>query len=87
MFGTNCATCHGNGGEGNAGFPALDGNTTVTGDPQLVIQTVLSGKGLMPAFRNKLSDEEIAAVVSYIRSAWTNDAPPVTVGMVLNRNQ
>lgn len=87
VYGTNCATCHGNGGEGTASFPALDGNVTVNGDAQLVIQTVLSGKGLMPPFRNKLSDQEIAAVVSYIRSAWTNSAPPVSVDMVNNRDR
>jgi mono/diheme cytochrome c family protein len=53
------------------------------------IRTVLSGGYLpatagnpqpygMPPFSHVLSDEDIAAVLSFIRSAWGNTAPPVT---------
>jgi hypothetical protein len=31
----------------------------------------------MPAYRDKLTDQAIAAVASYIRNAWGNAAPPV----------
>jgi hypothetical protein len=31
----------------------------------------------MPRFNAIYSDEEIASVVSYVRSAWENDAPAV----------
>lgn len=32
----------------------------------------------MPAFADKLTDTEIARVLTFVRSAWGNDAPPVT---------
>jgi mono/diheme cytochrome c family protein len=46
----------------------------VTGDPEPVIEIVVDGQGAMPAFGDELDDEEIAAVVSYIRNTWGNDA-------------
>jgi mono/diheme cytochrome c family protein len=36
----------------------------------------------MPAFGWKLSDEQVAAVVTYIRNAWGNAAPPVAASSV-----
>ena len=41
----------------------------------------------MPAFAWKLSDAEIAAVVTYIRNAWGNAAPHVSAGEVSNMRQ
>lgn len=37
----------------------------------------IHGRQGVPAFGGELSDQEIAAVISYIRSAWGNDASPV----------
>lgn len=73
----NCSACHQEGGEGAGIFPALDGNPFVTQDPEPPIRQVINGRGAMPGFGNFLSNEEIAAIVSYIRNAWTNDAPVV----------
>jgi mono/diheme cytochrome c family protein len=36
----------------------------------------------MPAFGEKLSDEEAAALLSYVRSAWNNNEGAVTVEQV-----
>lgn len=36
------------------------------------------GRGIMPAFKDRLSDEEIAAVATYIRTSWGNDFGPVS---------
>ena len=51
-----------------------------------VIATVLNGRkgslGQMPAWKDKLDDQQIAAVVTYIRQAWSNRAPAVTPAMV-----
>jgi mono/diheme cytochrome c family protein len=71
--------------------PPLDGNDFVTGDPKQVIATVLNGKhgaitvkgqtynGNMPPWKATLSNKDIAAVVTYIRSALgTNHARAVT---------
>jgi cytochrome c6 len=85
VFDSSCASCHGVGGQGVGDFPPLDGSEVVRGDPQPVIQTVLNGRGLMPAWRDQLSDEQIAGVVTYIRSAWSNDAPGVTAQTVADQ--
>lgn len=78
VYEDHCARCHGTDGGGSPGVPALAGNATVTGDPEVVIQTVLEGPGTMPSFRDELSDEEIAAVITYIRNTWENDASAIS---------
>jgi mono/diheme cytochrome c family protein len=88
---TNCSSCHQLDGRGIAGaFPPLAHNPTVTGDPAQVIRIVQHGqrgtirangnvyRGEMPAWDGLLSNTDIAAVVSYIRSAWGNRAAPVS---------
>ena len=101
VFEENCAQCHRSNGEGlPATFPALNKNPFVLGDPQPVIATVLNGRkgnlGSMPAWKDKLDDEQIAcmpwkdklddeqigAVVTYLRQAWSNRAAAVTAAMV-----
>jgi mono/diheme cytochrome c family protein len=87
VFEENCAQCHRANGEGlPATFPALNKNPFVLGDPQPVIATVLKGRkgslGRMPSWADKLNDQQIAAVVTYIRQAWSNRAAPVTPAMV-----
>lgn len=82
IFEDNCAACHRSNGEGlPAKFPALKGNAFVMGDPKPVLDTVVHGRrgklGQMPAWGPKLTDQEIAAVVSYIRNAWGNKAPNI----------
>ncbi len=70
IYSTHCMTCHQATGEGIEGaFPALAGSALVLGDPAEVVTLPLNGKGGMPNFGNQLSDEEIAAVVSYIRNS------------------
>jgi mono/diheme cytochrome c family protein len=87
VFEENCAQCHRANGEGlPATFPALNKNPFVLGDPKPVIATVLNGqKGIllrMPSWKDKLDDQQIAAVVTYLRQAWSNRAPGVTPAMV-----
>ena len=90
IFAANCAACHQATGKGLPGvFPPLAGSPWVTGDPQTVSQIVLHGmngeievqgtkyKGAMPAFAEQLSDAEMAAVLSYVRSAWGNAGAPI----------
>jgi cytochrome c6 len=86
-FEDNCAQCHRTNGEGLPGtFPALSKNSFVTGDPKPVIATVLNGRkgilGLMPEWKDKLNDQQIAAVITYIRQAWANQATAVMPAMV-----
>ena len=87
VFEENCAQCHRSSGEGlPATFPALNKNPFVLGDPQPVIATVLNGRkgnlGSMPGWKDKLDDEQIGAVVTYLRQAWSNRAAAVTAAMV-----
>ena len=94
-FLANCAGCHAATGAGGGPFPPLAGNSHVTdADTATLISTVLNGRsgpmqvngrtygGAMPAWKGQLSNAEIAAVLSYIRSAWGNKASIVTVDQV-----
>ncbi len=75
-----CAECHQVDGSGwSTLYPRLDGNPIVTlADPSPLIETVVYGQGSMSAFGQKLNSEDIASVLTYIRSAWHNHAPPVS---------
>lgn len=79
IYATQCAKCHQLSGRGmGSAFPALRDSDIVTAeDPAAAIDTVIHGREAMPSFENVLSPEEIAAVVSYIRNAWDNDASAV----------
>lgn len=78
LFADGCAACHQPQGQGVAGaFPALAGNAFVQGPADQVLGVVLNGRGGMPTFRNELSDEEAAAIVTYLRGAWGNKAGAV----------
>lgn len=78
-----CQACHQASGQGTKPiFPALASDPFVTGAPGPVIDRVLKGKGSMPPFKGQLDEAQIAAAVSYIRSAWGNHAGPVTAADV-----
>lgn len=91
LFDTNCSTCHGSNGKGQPGvFPPLAGNHEVTAaDAKPIIHIVLNGlnvpkkiegqqyNGGMPSWK-ALSDSDIAAILTYVRSAWGNKASAVT---------
>jgi mono/diheme cytochrome c family protein len=84
-----CQGCHGTDGRGIAGnYPPLAGSVIATADPTISIRLVLRGmqserlNGRMPGFAATLTDAEIAAVLSWMRSAWGNAALPVTPAQV-----
>jgi mono/diheme cytochrome c family protein len=90
LYETHCARCHGDEGRGVAGaYVALAGNPAVLEEPPAnLVQVVLGGAFApstagnprpfgMPPFAVELSDEDIAAVLSYIRNAWGNQAATV----------
>ncbi|ODT94586.1 MAG: alcohol dehydrogenase [Rhodanobacter sp. SCN 67-45] len=90
LYAKHCADCHGDNGQGVAGiYPPLDGNTSVTGPTSInAIRSVLLGGFApataanprpysMPPFAQQLSDEDVAAVVSYVRQSWSNKASAV----------
>lgn len=93
-----CATCHQENGTGGAnGCPPLAGSDWAAGGgPNRIIRLVLnggsgpitvSGKQLSPSaamtsFKDSLSDYQIAAVLTYVRSSWGNQASAVTPAQV-----
>lgn len=79
---TNCAACHQVSGEGlPPNFPSIKGGKLANGPADAHIKQVINGKNLMPPFK-QLSDEDIAAVVSYERTSWGNKGGAVTVAAV-----
>ena len=83
IFAQNCAACHQAQGEGVPGaFPKLAGDAFVHGPAPKVAYLLTHGRGGMPSFANDLSDAQIAAVLSYVRSAWGNHAPPIAPATV-----
>jgi mono/diheme cytochrome c family protein len=95
IYADECSGCHAADGKGAAGlFPALNGSPVVQQtDPTTILHVVLRGAlsvgtkqaptaPAMPEFGWILNDDEIAAVVTYIRNAWGNSAPPVTADQV-----
>ena len=82
-YAAQCVSCHQQSGEGVEGvYPTLVGSEWVMGDPVQVIDQVLNGQAAMPAFKNVLNDEQIAAVISHTRNSWGNEASVVTPDMV-----
>ena len=90
VFAAQCAACHQATGKGLPGvFPPLDGSEWVQGDARTVANILLHGingkisvagadyNGAMPSFQ-QLSDAELAAVASHVRSTWSNKAPALS---------
>ncbi|KTS44180.1 cytochrome c, partial [Pantoea dispersa] len=91
IYAAKCSACHSPGGRGEKNiFPQLADNPLLNQeDATSLIRVVAAGsRGVdtdarptapaMPAFAGTLGDEEIAAVVSYIRNSWGNAAAPVS---------
>jgi mono/diheme cytochrome c family protein len=91
IYDRECASCHGATGLGMPpNYPPLAGNQSIQMSSAVnAIRMVLNGgfpPGTaknsrpfgMPPFAQRLSDDEVAAVVSYIRTAWGNRGDPVS---------
>lgn len=65
LFKAKCAMCHGPEGKGKLPNTAL---TAPKGTDEELFKSVKDGKGKMPKYAGKLKDEEITALVSFIRS-------------------
>jgi len=79
VYTANCVACHQGNGKGlPPTFPALDGSKLVNGPKAGQINVVLNGKpgtAMQPFAR--LSDSELAAVITHTRTAWGNKADAV----------
>lgn len=89
MYDDFCGMCHQPDGKGVEGtYPSLVANPKVLGDAKLLAALVLDGgeeQNMMPAFRDVLTEEQAAAILSYVRSQWGNEAPPVSVEDIRKR--
>ncbi len=90
-----CAQCHRDDGKGVPKvFPALAGNPSVIGeDTTSLIRLLVEGgnspatihgppRQAMPPFAARLTDVQIAQVLTYVRASWGNDARPITTNDV-----
>ncbi|GGG55347.1 c-type cytochrome [Hymenobacter glacieicola] len=89
IYARNCLTCHQADGGGVDGMnPPLTQTTYVLGDKTRLVKVILNGlqdedidgepyNNVMPAF-DILTDQEIADVLTYIRSNFGNKASEVT---------
>jgi mono/diheme cytochrome c family protein len=93
LYDLHCGTCHqptGLGGPSEDAGARLVGNPIVqASNPASLINVILYGPHLaklpgakrwkdMPAFYEKLADDEVAAIASYVRNAWGNVGGAVT---------
>jgi cytochrome c oxidase subunit II len=74
VYAANCVACHQPTGKGMPPtFPALSGSKVVTGPKEGQIALLLNGKpGTAMASFARLSDTELAAVMTYTKNAWDN---------------
>ncbi|MBS0247508.1 MAG: c-type cytochrome [Proteobacteria bacterium] len=95
IYAANCSACHNGDGSGQGAlFPKLAGNSAVQqGDPTSLIHIVLAGSQgavttaapttpAMPSLAWRLTDQQVADVLTYIRNSWGNAAHPVSPGAV-----
>ena len=95
VYTATCAACHQPNGTGNGEtYPPLAGSEWVTGDESRLVRVILHGltgpidvegesySGVMPPWGPTLKDDEIAAVATYVRTAWGNKAPAVRAATV-----
>ena len=95
LYEVSCGACHQVDGEGKEGVASpLAGSEWVTGSEKRLLRIALDGvrgpievKGRryqleMPALRHVYGDEDMAAILTYIRRAWGNSASEITAGFV-----
>jgi cytochrome c553 len=99
LYTTYCSACHGSDGRGasEGQFPPLAGSPWLHGTPERAIKAILHGlQGpvevdgttynlAMPPQGAVLSDDQLAAILSFVRSSWGNEAgrvEPSTVAKV-----
>jgi mono/diheme cytochrome c family protein len=95
LYGEHCAECHGDKGEGAMpAYPALAGNPSMNAAVAANgIKAILNGGYApvtranprpygMPPFFAKLNDQEVAALLTYIRASWGNRGGAVSAADV-----
>jgi cytochrome c oxidase subunit 2 len=89
VYAANCVACHQPTGKGAPpAFPPLAGSKVVNGPEEAQIDLVLGGKPntAMQSFK-QLSNTDLAAVITFTRSAWGNKASDVQAAEVKARRK
>lgn len=93
-FEVNCTACHGEQGEGISGMvPAFAGNRSMLNNPTNMINSLLNGARAantadrptaagMPSFDWKMNDQQMADILTYVRTSWGNQGTEVTAADV-----
>ncbi len=92
---TNCASCHGASGAGAAGvYPSLVGSSKVNGGGTRMAAIIINGaqgpwqansgnyNNAMTGWGEQLNDEQIAAIMTFVRGSWGNTGGPVSAADV-----
>ena len=96
----NCSACHFVSGKGAPGiFPELQGNAMVLGqDADPLLSVILKGASsavterrpmhlVMQGYADRLNDEEVAELATFLRSGWGNKASKVSASDVAKQRQ
>ena len=91
LYTSRCAPCHQFNGQGTGDiFPPLSNTDWVTGDKSRLIRIILGGlggeievngkkfDGEMPPWREFLTDDQVATILTYVRTSWGNQASAIT---------
>ncbi len=91
LYAQNCASCHGNNGQGFSNtFPPLVNSKWITGNKSVPVRIVRDGlqgeievngetyRGNMPSFKARLSTAEIAAIINHLRDKSEGDYSKIT---------
>lgn len=89
LYANNCQACHQANGEGLKGaFPPLKGSSVVLGDDlELFVNIIMLGYDARPEYAamnavgldNKLTPEEVTAIINHEKTSWGNNAKTVTL--------
>lgn len=100
LYDVNCSACHS--GDGQAApriVPPLKGSASVQStDATTLARVVLEGANAvttkheingmsMPAFSWRLTDEDVASLLTYVRNSWGNAAPAVEPNFVASTRE
>jgi mono/diheme cytochrome c family protein len=91
LYEQHCAACHGEQGQGVQGaYPALARNRALLLDSTANLVHIILEGGFapstagnprpfgMPPFATVLNDNDVAALLTFLRASWGNQAPPVS---------
>lgn len=78
-----CAACHGQNGEGTRNAPSLVGHHLLDNESRIARQVMFGGE-MMPGFGSRLSNREVAAVLTFVRNSWGNDFGVISEAEVMS---